>query len=249
MRKMLTQTEKQLVTIRRMLWLVAISVVISLGFGPAQASDDAAPRVITVVGEGRIAAVPDMAVITVGVGARAKQASEALDLTSVAMTDMIEALQAAGIADRDIQTSGVSLRPLHDRKSSGSYAEPPDGFEASNRLVVRVRNLAATGEILDVLVREKGANRIDNIRFTLSDPVPLQDEARRAAVADALARANLYAESAGVTLGQVLSIDEHGSGGPVPMEDAAFASARAAVPVAAGELQVTQSVTIRYQID
>jgi len=114
-------------------------------------------------------------------------------------------------------------------------------------ITVRLRDLDIVGEALDLLVAD-GANQLNNIRFALEDPQDAMDEARRRAVADAVRRAEIQARAAGVSVGDVLSIDE--SGAQVPQfRDTRMEMAQAApVPVAGGEVGVSASVSMVFEL-
>ena len=205
-------------------------------------------RRITVAGEGRIEAAPDMATITLGVTHEAKEARDAMQATSQAVAKVLERLSAMGIAPRDLQTRQLSLNPLwSDSSASGRDQRRISGFVASNTVMVRVRDLAALGGILDAVI-EDGANDFNGLRFGVQDPAPLLDEARQRAVGDAMDRAKLLAGAAGVTLGPVLSIDEHGGGSVAPMAEMAMRMSAAGAPVAAGELTITANVAMVFAI-
>lgn len=212
---------------------------------PALAQE--APGGITVTGEGSVQVAPDMAQLSVGVTSEAKTAEAAMSANSDAAAEVLSRLKAAGIAERDVQTSGLSLYPRRDDRRLDQPGEPPIvGFVASNTLQVRVRDLDALGGILDEVV-SGGANTLNGLSFGLQDPSEATDEARRRAVADAQAKAALYADAAGVTLGPVRSIDEQG-GAPRPMMMEAAGLAKSGVPVASGELEVSASVTMAFGI-
>lgn len=222
-------------------------LTIVLALLPVFAAAQEAPPRISVTGTGVVEAVPDMARITLGVVSTARTAAEALAANSRETGAVIAELRGAGIAERDLQTSALSLSPVWSNRRS-SNVTPPEitGFEARNLLTVRVRDLPGLGGVLDLVVRS-GANRFQGLSFDLQDRGPAEDEARRRAVADGLRKAALYAEAAGVALGPVLSIDEAG-GGPGPMALGTAEMARAAVPVAAGELTVRASVRMVFAI-
>ncbi|MBI1416563.1 MAG: DUF541 domain-containing protein [Limimaricola sp.] len=212
------------------------------GIEPVQAQ---AARTISVTGEGQSAAKPDMAAIRLGVSKDAPSASDAVAAMSADMAQVLAALKEAGIADIDLQTSGLSLNERYSRPDENGNTTLV-GFTASTDLTVRVRDLDKLGSILDTVVRT-GANRLNGISFDLQDPGPATDAARRAAVADGIARARLYAAAAGVTLGPLLTLDEAGGGSPTPvMMEARFAAAP--VPVAAGEVSVSASVQMTFAI-
>lgn len=228
--------------------LLALGLAAVLALSAPLHADDPA-RQITVTGEGVVEAAPDMATVSLGVVTEARTAAAALRANSEDMAAILSRLAEAGIADRDMQTSGLSVNPRWDNRSTSGGRPQITGFVASNQLTVRVRELAALGGLLDTLVGE-GANNLGGISFGLQEPRPLQDEARRRAVADARARASLFAEAAGVTLGAVISIDELGGGMPRPqvlgrMEMALSADA---VPVAAGELSLRAQVQMVFAL-
>ncbi|HKX79606.1 MAG TPA: SIMPL domain-containing protein [Novosphingobium sp.] len=219
---------------------------------------EAGHSVLTVTGEGRSTRTPDVAVFNAGVTTQGKTAAEALGQNSRAMTQVIASLKRAGIAERDIQTSNLSVSPL--------YAEPrrlPDGsveqqapvivgYQVSNNVSVRQRRLGDYGKVIDTLV-SAGANQVNGPSFQLDDADPALDEARIEAMKKARARANLYAGAAGLKVVRILSISE--SGGyyqPQPVfyaRDAAMAApAPPPAPVQPGELQLTASVTVLFEL-
>ncbi len=204
---------------------------------------------ISVTGSGMVNVAPDMATINLGVTTQAKTASEALAANSAQMEKVLANLLAAGIAEKDIQTSGLSINPLWNSYSSTSgngEAQSIDGYSAANTVTVRVMALAGLGSVVDAAVSD-GVNTLNGISFDLQDPAPQQDQARALAVADAKHRATVLIESAGLKLGAIKTISEGGSvGEPQPMYrlDQAFSG----VPVAAGEVPVTATVTIVWEI-
>ncbi len=212
---------------------------------PVIASADDGGR-ITVTGEGRVDAAPDMATVSLGVVTEGSTAAEAMAANSIQLAAVLEQLKMGGIEDRDIQTSGLSLNPNWQQ----TEADPTPrimGYQASNMLSVRVRKLDQLGTVLDKTISD-GANSFNGLSFGLSDPEPAMNEARKRAIADAQGRARLLTQAAGLTLGPVVSISEGGGfGGPQPMYrmDAAAASP---VPVAAGEVSTVASVTMVFEL-
>lgn len=213
---------------------------------PIQALADELPATLTVTGHGSAAAVPDMATVLTGVESFAETASEALAMNSDQMTGVLAELADAGIAQTDIQTSSLSIQPRYsDRKGGETYQVV--GYQVRNALSVQVRDVASLGAILDAIVRS-GANRIDAVRFGFTDPTALKQQARRDAVADALATAEIYASAAGVSLGDILSISDR-SASPRPMPGMAMAEmARSAVPMAPGESSVSDTVRVVWEL-
>lgn len=201
------------------------------------------PAQVTITGEGQVSAAPDMATLSLGVTSTAKTARAAMDENAAQMTTVLANLSAAGIAARDLQTSGLSLQ-ANWTNSSLSGGNTIDGYTAANQLSVRVRDLATLGTLIDAAIND-GVNTFNSVQFAVTDPAPLLDEARKRAVADARHRAEIFATAAGITLGPILAITEGGSPNPGPQ----FARAMMeSTPVAAGEVNLSASVTIIWQI-
>ncbi len=202
---------------------------------------------ITVTGQGRVETVPDMATITLGVTQDAKAASDAMRATSEAMGQALDSLTALGVEERDIQTSNISLNPVW----TGNYNDGDrriTGYLASNTVRVRVRDLDALGELMDAVIQD-GANAFQGLSFGVADPQPLQDEARKNAVSEAMRKAQIMAEAAGLTLGSVRSMSEAGNTAPRPvMMEMAAARSSDAVPVAAGEVSLSATVTMVFEL-
>ena len=197
---------------------------------------------------GEVSRVPDVAVISAGVVTRSATAVAALAENATRMERVRAALKLAGIADRDIQTSTVSLNPDY------RYAEnqPPQltGYSATNTVNVRFRDIRATGKILDALVAE-GANQINGPSLTIDKPEAALDEARTRAIANGRARAELYARSLGMRIVRLLSVSETGGygGGPVPMmARGAIAQMDAKTEVVPGEQQLQVSVNMSFEL-
>ena len=225
----------------RMISSLVMAMVIGFGAVSEAQADDTAR--ITVTGEGRVDAVPDMATLSIGVTTQAETAGAALTANSRQLSQVLARLRDAGIAVRDLQTSGLSMQPNWDY--SNNAAPRITGYVSTNMLTVRVRALETLGGVLDAAVRD-GANTFNGLGFALADPAMALDEARRRAVADARHKAALLTEAAGMTLGPVLSISE-GGGQPAPMYrmEAVVADA---VPVAEGEVTLSAQVSIVYAI-
>ncbi|MDJ0821879.1 MAG: SIMPL domain-containing protein [Paracoccaceae bacterium] len=203
---------------------------------------------MVVTGEGTAFAPPDMATITLGVTAEAETAVEAMNETSEVAAAILARLDGLGIEPRDRQTSDLGLGPIYAEQTKPGQRVKIVGFRASNRLTVRVRDLAVLGDALGAVLGD-GANRLDGLSFGLQEPRPLEDAARRKAVQDALAKAQLYAEAAGVSLGPIQSITEAGNPRPqVEMFRAAPMMADA-VPVAGGETGLTSRVNVVFALE
>lgn len=211
-------------------------------------ADEARP-VISVTGEGAAAALPDMATVSLGVATSGPTARDALDANSAAIAAVLARLASAGIEERDVQTNGLSLGPVYDYSSTGEGRGPVlTGFQASNMVTVKVRALDGLGALLDAVVGE-GANTVNGVHFGLEDAEAKGDEARIAALADAERKASLLAEAAGTRLGRIVAISEGGVAMPIGgMGGVAFERAAAPVPVAAGELTVSASVSVTWEL-
>ena len=220
------------------------------GAGPyaAQAQSAEAPRQISVSGTGRVDLAPDMATVRIGVTHQDEDAAAALQQTSDAVAAMLARLTELGIAARDVQTAGLSLNPVWRDRPEQQGQPMPWGFEASNVVSLRLRDIAALGEVLDALVAD-GANRLDGVSFGLQDPSASMDEARRLAVADARRKATLFAEAAGVALGKVIDLTETGMATPRPQMMEMAAMRADSVPVAAGEVGITASVQMTFALE
>ena len=223
----------------------ALAAVITAGTllaAPALAQT-ALPAAISVTGEATVSAAPDLAQIEAGVTSEAKTAREASEANNAAMGKVLQALKGAGIAEKDFQTSRLSLQPQSAPNRPGGFSAIA-GYRASNRVTIRLRDVTKLANVIDTLVGA-GANDIGGINFMVSNASKLLDEAREQAVADARRKAEIYAKAAGVMLGAPLSISEEGNAAPVPYRKMAVGMAVAAAPVAQGEetLQVTVSVS------
>jgi Uncharacterized conserved protein len=211
---------------------------------------------IAIDGRGEVRAAPDMAMINSGVTTQGATAREALDANTAAMNELLAALKEAGIEARDIQTSNFSVNPNYvysDARDANGYTLPPkiNGYQVSNTVTVVVRDLEDLGTILDKSVTV-GANSVNGVSFSVADPAELFNEARKAAFADARAKAELYAEAAGATLGELESITEsQGFDGPqpYPMYARAEAAVAQAVPVEAGEMSFVITVRVEWELD
>lgn len=227
-------------------FLLALPLAAALLAHPAAA--DQLPPMIAVTGEATVKAAPDMAQIEAGVTSDAKTAREASDTNNTAMGKVLLALQGAGLAEKDYQTSRLSLQPQY-ANSSASRNGPPviTGYRASNRVIVKLRDVAKVASVIDALVTA-GANDIGSIRFMVSNASKLLDEARPQAIADARRKAEIYATAAGVTLGAPLSISEAGFA-PPPMPVLHKMSADyASTPIAPGEETLRINVSVSWSI-
>ena len=214
---------------------------------PALADDVRPQRTVTVTGVGQAAAKPDMAIVTIGVVERAETAAEALRANSAQMARLLSVLDAMNVAARDRQTVGLQITPEY-RYESRDGRPAPDGYTVRNSLTVRIRDLAATGDVLDALV-EAGANQMDGIAFDVEDKATLLDEARRRAMADARHTAELLATGAGASLGPIVAVTDLGQQpGPPQMLRSDMIGTAASVPIEAGEATIDARVTTVWEL-
>jgi uncharacterized protein len=218
---------------------------------PAAFAQQAQPPRIVVVGEGESAIAPDLALVSLTVMREAKTARAALDDANTAMGAVIEALRAAEIAERDVQTGGLQITPRYNflNRTDGTQTAELVGYQVSNTLSVRVRDLARTGEIIDKAV-SLGVNQGGGIVFTNEDPSEALTEARKRAVADAIEKARTLSEAADVGLGRPIEIsDQNFAAPPMPIAARTFASpAATAVPIEAGENAYRVQVTVTFEL-
>jgi hypothetical protein len=210
----------------------------TIWLGQAHATE----KLVTVTGEATVAVAPDTAMIRIGVTSQEKTAREAGDANAKQMTAVLAAIKDAGIAERDIQTSRLSLQPQYDPNKAGTARLT--GFQATNQVTVRIRDIDKLPAVLDRAIAA-GANEMSGIEFVVSEQSKLLDQARDDAIADARRKAELYAKAAGAKLGRVVSITEEGSSAaPRPIQ----AMRAGAVPVAPGEQTLRAVVTVSYEL-
>jgi hypothetical protein len=204
---------------------------------------------LDIVATGEVSRVPDIARISAGVVTTATTATAALEQNTRQMRAVRDALRKAGIADRDIQTSAINLYPDYRHDERGNQPQLI-GYRAQNEVSVRFRDIANTGKILDALVAQ-GANQINGPMLTIDKPEAALDEARTKALANARARAELYARATGKKVGRILAISEGGSNPVMMMRREAVQNAGAADSnmIEPGEQVLTIALTVSYELD
>jgi len=203
---------------------------------------------LTVTAEAEARQPPDIARLSTGVLTQAGDANTALRSNAREMDKVMTALKSAGIAERDIQTSGISLYPQY--RHSRNEAPSITGYQAANTVSIKVREIARLGEVLDALVAS-GANQVNGPYFAIDQPEPVYDRARLAALAKARERAKLYADALGMKVLRIVSISESGSPqaiGPRMMVASAQADATMSTPVAPGETSLNARVTVVFEL-
>lgn len=212
--------------------------------GPARSDG----TLLSVSAQAESSRVPDVASLSAGVVTRADDANAALRANAEQMTRVMQAIRAAGVAERDIRTTGISVNPDY------RYAEnqPPviTGYQASNTVSLKVRDIGKLGEVLDALVAS-GANQVNGPTFEIDQPEAAYDEARRAALERAQARAEMYAKTLGLGVRRVVSISEGGGfQPPMPMMKAMEmdTGSRVQSPVSPGETTLSVSLDVVFEL-
>lgn len=229
---------------------LAVTALLTAGAALAEpAAVSSTPTTLTVAAEGRVTRAPDIAEVSGGVVTSAPTAAAAMAENTVRMNAVVAAVKKAGIADRDIQTTGLNLQPQY------RYADnqPPvlTGYQVTNTVSLRLRKLGEAGRLLDTLVGV-GANQIGGPNFSVDAADEALDEARVAAVKMARTRAQLYAQAAGLRIKRIVSISESGAiePGPRPMMVMARAVRMEAAPmVAPGEVALGVNVTMVFELE
>lgn len=190
---------------------------------------------------------PDIATMSTGVVTQAADANAAMRANAEQMAKLMQAIKAAGIAERDVQTSGVNLSPQY------RYAEnqPPaiTGYQASNTVNLKVRDIGKLGQVLDALVAS-GANQINGPTFEIDNADAVQDEARAAALKKAQARAEVYANSLGMRVRRIVSISEGGGfqAPPRPMMAMRAMAESADTSISPGESTLTANLDVVFEL-
>ena len=199
----------------RLIHAVAIALAAAVAI-PAVAAAQQQPQVavppvqgtlLTVSAEGKVEGQPDMATINLGVTTEAQTAAAALADNARRMTALTAALRRAGVAERDIQTSNVSVSPQQQYREN----EPPltTGYQANNTVTAKVRNIDNTGRVIDAAVAA-GGNNVNGVSFSYANPDEQLDAARRNAIAEARRRAEIYASALNLRVTRVVAVQEGG---------------------------------------
>ena len=209
-------------------------------------------RFITVTGEGQVSATPDTAWVTSGVNTQSETAAQALKDNNKIMQEMLAVFNDADIEENHIQTSGFNVHPIYDY-ANNSNKPRLTGYQVRNSITAKLTDLDKLGELLDDIVNA-GSNQVSGINFGFDDDEELLDQARINAMANALKKAQLYANSIDAEVGDVVSISETGATIPTPVfRTAEMAQARMAdsgsVPVMKGEQELSARVTVVYELD
>jgi hypothetical protein len=249
-------TDPQTIRLQPPVWALIVAVLIGGSFyvyGKSIEAQDHTPTHVTVSGEGKVSAAPDISELRFGVQTgRRKTAKEAMQTLTDSMKAVIDAVEQAGVEEKDIRTEQLSLQPSYDWTNN---AQTLRGYEATQSLVVKVRDLDKVSDVLGAATGA-GANNVGGVQFTIDDPEGLRAQAREQAIERAREKAKVLADQLGMTLGEVKNFGEDGGAsppmGPVYMraEMAAGADmAQNAPPLPQGEQEVRVNVSITYELE
>ena len=246
-------TDEHTLHLRPPPWLpIAVAVVVGGLYiaGKFVETRDVTPATISVSGEGKVSAVPDIAELSFGVQTgRQPTAQAAMQKLQKDMNAVFAAVKSKGTGEKDIRTESLYLNPAFDWANG---TQIPRGFEANQSLRVKIRDLTKIGEVLSAATAA-GANQAGGVSFTIDDPEALQMQAREKAITKAKENAVKLALELGVTLGKLKGFNE--GSGPVPpvfyeksMAMGMSGDGGAPLPIPAGEQEVSVSVTLTYEV-
>ncbi len=245
---MIIRAQKSLIAVTGVLMAIFLSGCPANGQDSSSKAHPEQSRTVSVQGEGVVAMTPDVAFIDAGVVTTGATAREALARNAEMMNKVFATLQDRGVAERDMQTANLSLSPQYDRRREAEDPLRILGYNVTNRLHLKIRDLASLGEILDAVV-SSGINEISGPTFQVDDPSDAREEARVMAVQDAMAKAATLSETAGASLGAVITLTENSSYGVQPQQRTMMMMEAAATPIAAGELEIRVTVSAVFRIE
>jgi uncharacterized protein YggE len=215
----------------------------------AQSAVPVSEPVLTVNGTAEVRVTPDVATVRLGVVGQADTAASAQDGVNAAAGRILEALGAAGVQARHIQTSRLTLTPMYSRQRPGEGNPRIVAYRADNTVTVRVEDLTLLGAVIDDGLRA-GANQLQGVTFGLIDDLPAREIALAEAISEARRKAQAMAEALDVRLEAVILVNEGGLSIQRPMMEGRMMAMQegAPTPVSAGEVTVSASVSIRYRI-
>lgn len=209
------------------------------------------PLVISVSAEGKVSTPPDIAWVSFGITTgRQPTAKAATDVIKKNMANILGAVKSLGIAEKDITTENFYLSPEYDYTTSGQI---PRGFQATQTLRVKVRDLDKVGDVLTAATNA-GANQAGGINFSVDNPDAMKAQAREIAIGKAKAKAEVLAKNLGMSLGRMTAFSEDGAyNPPMPMMmkanyDAGANMVERSLEIPAGEQEIVTNVTITYEV-
>jgi len=233
--------------------LLALMVLATGCAAAAGAANEPQPRTITVTGTGEASGTPDIAYVDLGVSVQGPDLSRVIDEANKTSQNITDALIGAGVEQKDITTSGFSVWLEEVRDDRGNLVGQTI-YHVDSTVQVKVRAIDSTGDVIGAAL-EAGANRVNNLWFSIDDSTALVDSARAAAIEDAAGRAQILADGFGVRLGKPMNITEGQIGGPVTPKRVDMMAAEGmgggagyAPPINTGEQSVQMQVYVTYEL-
>lgn len=234
----------------------ALALGLAATVSPAQAQDFMVntnaiqpETTLSISATAKVTAEPDIAYLNGGVVSEARTAADALRQNANDMAGVYDALEAAGLERKNIQTSNFSLQPKYSYPKNGERTLM--GYTVSNQVTAKVTDLENVGKLIDAMVSQ-GGNSFNGVNFALQDPSDLIDQARRDAMKDAMERAKLYADVSGYEIARIVTIDEGGSYNPEPrpqmMMREAVSDMASSTQISGGELTFSASVNVVFEL-
>ena len=235
--------------LRHAIWISALVLSASAvaGIGAPRlihaGTSDPPSGTLSVVGTGSVTTKPDTATLSAGVTTQAATAAEAMRANAEAMAKVIDALKAAGVSSKDLQTEFVSVNPRYD-----DTGQTINGYSASNSVSAIVRELSHVGGVIDAAVAA-GANNVSGPSLSRDDQDKLYRDALESAVANARDKATALAHAAGVSVGAIRAMEESPqSAGPIPYANFAQKADAVSTPIEAGTSDITATVRVVFAL-
>ncbi|MBU1165117.1 SIMPL domain-containing protein [Patescibacteria group bacterium] len=207
------------------------------------------PHIISISGEGKVVAIPDIAKTSVGIRTEKLNVANAQTENTTKMNALIKEIKGMGVDDKDIQTTSYNIYPRYDWRDGISILR---GYSVEQSVTIKIRDLEKIGDILTA-AGQGGANQVSGISFDVDDPEALRQQAREEAIKNAKEKAESLAKVAGVKLGKVVSFSESTSGQApkyYAMEamDAGIGGGSGVPEIEAGSMEIIITATVGYEI-
>ncbi len=227
--------------------LLAIFALAACNTAPAVSGSNTITRNLSASGVGEVYLVPDVAYIYIGVHTEAEDVSAALSANNVQANAVAKAVEAFGVEAKDVQTTNFNVYPMQDYSIEGTISRKY--YVVDNTVYLTVRDLSKLGTLLDAVV-SSGANNINGISFDVQDKESAMAQARDLAIENAKAEAQAIADASGVKLGELQSVNVYSNNTTVSMYDAKGGAMSAAsnAPISAGQLVISASASMTYEI-
>lgn len=251
------QSQNKFEISNKVFWLAAIliagAVVYFLGglYMQMQNLPQNAPQTISISGEGKAYAKPDIAIVDFGVNTQGQKSQDVLDKNNKTMNDIISAIKGQGVDEKDIQTSGYNLSPLYSYSRDGQRVF--NGYSLDQQITVKIRNFDKIGDIL-AAAGESGANTIGSLQFTIENPETVRADARAKAIAQAKDKAQTMVNQAGLHIVKLENISEGYGSVPAPVYGMGMAnsmkdiSSVVAPSIQSGQMEIDITVNLTYQV-